>query len=271
MQDIQYTEIKTTYYYGGKISLTPSWNRYNVICPTSKFYFMIDGEIKITTDAGEYILKKGDATLIPAEVKHSFMLTEKNYGVKYWFHFDITQGGDFFSRLDFNYVTNIKEYNETVNLFNIIAENDGKNTAFSNLEICSAVNKIVALFLKNANLKNGKNSYDDIDKIINLIKESPSNEFNLEQLANNAHLSPNYFIRKFKERTGFSPIKYVIYIKLERAKALLEGSEKTISEIMNLIGFCDSAYFSKLFKLHTGYSPRKYRDVYGKHKQNFKY
>ena len=77
--------------------------------------------------------------------------------------------------------------------------------------------------------------------------------------ADMARLTPNYFTKKFKEKTGHTPLKYVNILRLERAKFLLEHTDISINKIMEEVGFLDSAHFSKLFKLGTGYSPSKYR------------
>ena len=74
-----------------------------------------------------------------------------------------------------------------------------------------------------------------------------------------ANLTPNYFTKKFKEKTGHTPLKYVNILRLERAKFLLEHTERPISEVMEEVGFLDAAHFSKLFKLGTGYTPTKFR------------
>ena len=271
MQQLEFHEIKTAYYYGGKTKLTPSWNSYNVICPTSKLYFVIDGEIIVKVANVEYLLKRGDCALIPQGVKHSFYLSNKNYAVKYWFHFDLFQGENYFTNLKFNYVCKIDEYEKVLALFESIGKNVNSLTASSKLIISSAVLSIVATFLNKANAQIQITKTDEIDEIIKLIQSSPSSDFNLEQLALAAHLSPNYFLRKFKEKTGFSPIKYVTFIKMEKAKALLEETEKPINEIMIDLGLCDGAYFSKTFKQHTGYSPRKYREIYGNNSTKYNY
>lgn len=270
MLDTQFNEIKTTYYYGGKTELNTAWQGYNVVCPTSKLYFVIGGEIVIKINGEEHLLKKGDCALIPRGLKHSFYLNKQQYGHKYWFHFDVSQGDDFFASLEFNYVTKIKEYDEMLSYFKSIGENVKKNNPVSKLIVSGAVSNVVALYLKNADVKRTDCVFDDIDKIIRQIQTSETNDFNLNTLAQSIHLSPNYFVRKFKEKTGFSPIKYMLFIKLEKAKTLLEETSNSIGEIMNAVGFYDSSYFSKLFKSHTGYSPTRYREIYGD-KSHFKY
>ena len=94
------------------------------------------------------------------------------------------------------------------------------------------------------------------------VKNNYSEKFTLSTLAKIANLSPNYFVRKFKQRTGFSPLSYVTNLKIEKAKVMLEQSTQPVSTIMEQLGFYDSAHFSKLFKVSCGHSPRKYRDIY---------
>ena len=83
----------------------------------------------------------------------------------------------------------------------------------------------------------------------------------LNQIANAASLSPNYFVRKFKDYTGYAPLQYVLIMKMERAKYLIEQSDQPIGKIMEKLGYYDSAHFSKLFKKYCGYSPKKFREL----------
>ena len=59
---------------------------------------------------------------------------------------------------------------------------------------------------------------------------------------------------------GVSPIHYINSLRLNKAKKMLEETNTPISQIMEAIGFYDSAYFSKTFKEYYGCSPKEYRD-----------
>ena len=48
-------------------------------------------------------------------------------------------------------------------------------------------------------------------------------------------------------------------IRMDRAKIELEESDRSVSEIAELIGYNDSQYFFKLFKRETGVTPQQYR------------
>ena len=60
-----------------------------------------------------------------------------------------------------------------------------------------------------------------------------------------------------------SPMKYLMYARIELAKKQLLYTSESIGSIMQNIGIYDAAYFSRLFKSATGYSPRAYRSLLG--------
>nr|WP_243145844.1 AraC family transcriptional regulator [Clostridium chromiireducens] len=73
------------------------------------------------------------------------------------------------------------------------------------------------------------------------------------------YLSSVYISKVFKEKTGESPINYLINLRLEKAKDLLISTESPIKSIAQSVGYSDAYYFSKLFKKYYGHSPYKYR------------
>lgn len=81
----------------------------------------------------------------------------------------------------------------------------------------------------------------------------------LAQLARSVNLSPTHFSRVFKEKTGCSPIEYLIRLKIQRACQHLNTTEHSIRKIAEYVGYEDSAYFSRIFKKVMGTSPEQYR------------
>lgn len=99
-----------------------------------------------------------------------------------------------------------------------------------------------------------------VKKIISYLNENYNEKISLEQLARNMYLSPVYISKIFKEETGESPINYLIQIRLEKAKEILElGDERSIKHIANSVGYDDVYHFSKLFKKYYGVSPLYYK------------
>lgn len=99
-----------------------------------------------------------------------------------------------------------------------------------------------------------------VKKIISYLNENYNKKISLDQIARNMYLSPVYISKIFKEETGESPINYLIQIRLEKAKDMLEqGKEKSIKNVATIVGYDDVYHFSKLFKKHYGISPLYYK------------
>lgn len=98
-----------------------------------------------------------------------------------------------------------------------------------------------------------------VNDIIHYLEAHYIEDITLNNLAQTYFLSPTNLSRIFKEETGDSPINYLIKIRLEQAKLLLDTeTDRTIKEISKLIGYDDALYFSKLFKKHFGQSPSSF-------------
>lgn len=99
-----------------------------------------------------------------------------------------------------------------------------------------------------------------VKKIISYLNENYNSKISLDQIAHNMYLSPVYISKIFKEETGESPINYLIKIRLEKAKEILQsGNDGTVKTIAKMVGYDDVYYFSKLFKKYYGVSPLHYR------------
>lgn len=100
------------------------------------------------------------------------------------------------------------------------------------------------------------------EQIADYLEEHYAEKISLDQIAENMYLSPFYISKIFKSEIGESPIHYLIRVRMEKAKELLEGnSELTISEIADRVGYEDAFHFSKLFKKAYGISPSKFRSA----------
>lgn len=83
----------------------------------------------------------------------------------------------------------------------------------------------------------------------------------IEELAQMAGLSKNYFISSFKKYMGEPPHTYLMKLRISYAKLLLEFSEETITEIAEQCGFQKANTFSTTFKKATGMSPMEYKKI----------
>lgn len=99
-----------------------------------------------------------------------------------------------------------------------------------------------------------------VERIVTYFEEHYNEKISLDQIAENMYLSPFYISKIFKSEIGDTPIRYLINIRLEKAKALLESNNSgSIQEIAAMVGYDDAYHFSKLFKKHFGISPSQVR------------
>ena len=81
----------------------------------------------------------------------------------------------------------------------------------------------------------------------------------LAALAGLAELSPYHFVRAFKQSFGVPPHRYHVRRRIERAKALLQEADTSVTAVASAVGFAETSSFSTAFRKVTGTSPRDYR------------
>ncbi|MBB6694843.1 helix-turn-helix domain-containing protein [Cohnella xylanilytica] len=81
----------------------------------------------------------------------------------------------------------------------------------------------------------------------------------LADLAARFYLSPIYLSQLFKQRTGDTYLNYVVQVRIDRAKELLENTDLKVYEICQKVGYSDTQHFARLFERLTGSKPSEYR------------
>lgn len=94
---------------------------------------------------------------------------------------------------------------------------------------------------------------------VNYIKNNFERDISLKDVAKFVFLSPSYFIRAFKEEMGISPISYLLKVRIERAKELLQETDGKIGDIALSVGFSNQQRFNEIFKKYAGITPLQYR------------
>jgi AraC family transcriptional regulator len=100
-----------------------------------------------------------------------------------------------------------------------------------------------------------------LNQATDFIQANIERDLGITEIANAVDLSPFHFARSFKQATGVSPHQYLIKSRIERAKALLAGSELPIVEVGFRAGFKNQSHFTTLFRKLTSLTPKAYRDI----------
>jgi AraC-like DNA-binding protein len=107
----------------------------------------------------------------------------------------------------------------------------------------------------------GAQNTDKISELISRVKMVPNLSITVAECADFCNMSKAHFARTFKRTTGQSPVQFMLGIRIDRAKELLDFTDKSIADIAEASGFPDQNYFTRTFKKVTGMTPTRYRNA----------
>ncbi|MHB9035784.1 MAG: helix-turn-helix domain-containing protein [Armatimonadota bacterium] len=110
--------------------------------------------------------------------------------------------------------------------------------------------------------KSGRNLMQ-MASVISHIENHYAEQIELRHLEEIAHMSSSTLLRRFKESTGYTPIEYLVRVRISKAVELLRCGETSITSIAFAVGFLDSNYFSRQFKRIMKMSPSEYQLLIG--------
>jgi AraC family transcriptional regulator len=98
-----------------------------------------------------------------------------------------------------------------------------------------------------------------LDQILERIEANPLEQVDLAALAAESGYSYTRFIHAFRTRTGIPPHKYIMRLRLSRAKRLMRNRSLTLLDIALESGFASHAHFTHAFRQHFGCAPSHFR------------
>lgn len=90
--------------------------------------------------------------------------------------------------------------------------------------------------------------------------EMGNTELSVDILASKMGLERSQFYRKIKALTNYAPVELMRRLRLQHARTLITGTDKTISEIAYETGFSTPAYFTKCYRDAFGDTPSEARN-----------
>lgn len=102
--------------------------------------------------------------------------------------------------------------------------------------------------------------YNRIAEAIEYIKANFKSQPNLDEIAEQAHLSPFHFHRLFSDWAGTTPKKFLQYISLEYAKKLLKNQQATLFATAHETGLSGTGRLHDLFVSIEGMTPAEYKN-----------
>lgn len=226
--------------------------------------YIQEGQCVVTREGVTYIAYPGDCILFrPGEVQ-DYLLPKKANPCTYWIHFNGDICWRLFEELSLEnaHIIKIEQNHEIEYLISKVCQY--YNLQIPNWEqICSGLMQSILALLSNELYKEspygaGKGK-DKISEVISRIKLAPNLNISVAECAQLCNMSKVHFARVFKQTTGMPPVQFMLKIRIDRAKELLEFTDKPIAEVAESSGFQDQNYFARTFKQFTGMSPTLFR------------
>ena len=96
-------------------------------------------------------------------------------------------------------------------------------------------------------------------KITEFLEAHLDDEFSLSRLASEVGVSEFHFCRLFKKTTGFAPSRFLIRMRMEKARRLLRETTKSVIEVGLDVGYSSPSHFAQIFRREVGVVPTHYR------------
>lgn len=107
-----------------------------------------------------------------------------------------------------------------------------------------------------------KNAEKRVKEIIAYIKDNYGDcSLTMESIAHHIGLNSRYMLKIFKDQTGVLLKDYVLKIRIDRAKELLQSNNMTIDAVARQCGYASSHSFIRAFKRACGVTPGELRQT----------
>jgi AraC-like DNA-binding protein len=245
-----------------------------------RFYYVVDGKFEWIIDGQHHILYPGDlAVILPGKIFGG----EKDFldiGTVSWLHIrleQLEQNGKMiigkWSSISANesrtigkilmlnnspVLSKLKEAGTILQAMQQEIQNQeiGYATRFNQL-----TDELFILIARQLTKQN--NSRRDFPqtfmKLEQTLRDNLSHQWTVEEMAALVGLGTTAFSEKVKSYTGFSPLNYLINIRISEAIKLLKRKDVNVTDIALDIGFYSSQHFATTFKKLTGYTPSEFR------------
>jgi len=227
--------------------------------------YVHEGEFILLIDNIPYIVRKHQLALLPANKTHAYATNTSSklalFSVDLRAEANDTNLFEFLGLADDNHVVTVKDHEKLEQYFEQAMRNDEFSVIDSyHLNRTAEIIKILAVYVENRLFS--RPTDDFFDPVLSYMESHLDENVSLEALADIVYLHPSYFVSKFKQVFGISPMKYYNDLRIRSAVRLLVNSELSLKEIAYKIGINNQYYFSYFFKEHCGIPPMEYRKMF---------
>ena len=213
--------------------------------------YFLEGNGKTVIGDKSYPVSAHSYCIIPPNTEHIESMND--YGEIIFIGFDYKKKDDL--------LTGGVYYNQDLNnldLLNDIFKEYREQNAYFELAAAALLEVLLIKIIRNMQTDISKNK--DLNYLKEYIEQHFDQKINFQELAVLSGYSYDYFRHIFKERFGLSPQEYMIQTRIKRAKAMLESTKLSCTEIAYRCGFSNGSQMSAMFRKKLGYPPKNWRE-----------
>ena len=157
----------------------------------------------------------------------------------------------------------IYSYQQNIDIMGLFTNEYSYNEYMNSFKDVMSLKKGISFIVKAiAAASTTDESKDDVQRAKEYILANISNDISVKDVAAYVHLSPEYFSKLFKKEVGENVKNYILRIKVDAAKDLLENPNIPVSMVASELGYNNFSHFTQMFKKHENVTPSEYRKLF---------
>ncbi|XEC93604.1 helix-turn-helix domain-containing protein [Paenibacillus tarimensis] len=256
--------------FTGESQTTPSHRLGPKVYDFYLMHYVLSGKGTFTCMQTDYEVKPGQTFLIEPEQLVSYVSDEADPWHYRWVAFAGTEAAALVKSVGFSAANPVadSEGNRRMGLwFRRIQETFRKRRTSSHLQSAGYLQLLLAELQEAMadrspeSLRPGGEGERLIQQIVHYLSTQYAEPISIERMAESLGYNRAYLSRIFKQRTGMTPVTFLLKLRIDKARQLLrERLELTVEQIAASVGFQDPLYFSKQFRRLYGMAPTAYRE-----------
>ncbi|MHC5250773.1 helix-turn-helix transcriptional regulator [Listeria kieliensis] len=234
--------------------------------------FVIDGEVELSTGQKTVTLQADDLYIL--NQNEPYMLTDLSHNTLIrlqiksaffahffpgYYHYSF----ECFSReLDSGREKIVSSLRHNLTLLVMNAFNSTENSQLISHNTIFQIMLLLTKFFKKEQTKPLTQKLEDerLSRIIAYLENHYDESISLSKVAEQEYLSPSYFSRYFKQKTGMGFLQYLTHIRLKHSTDDLMLTDESITTISIRNGFSSPKHFTDAFKAYYKETPTRYRE-----------
>jgi len=245
-----------------------------------RLYYVVDGRFGWMVDDKNYVLFPGDLAIVLPGQRFGGEKDFLDLGTVVWLHLDVHSAGPAGKQKNNNWcvftesewraisrilfmnpgtvLSRVKEIGTVLQTMQVelLSQEIGFITRTNHL-----IHELMILATRQLTQQNSsrRDFPQSFMKLEQALRENLLHQWTVDEMAALMALGATAFSEKVKSFTGFSPLNYLINIRISEAIRLLKQSGRSVTDIALDVGFYSSQHFATTFKKLTGYTPSEFR------------